>query len=98
MNYVFKDREITMAFEAKDALDDYEQIEITNMTKNIMYNSDLDRLLFNKETEEMLILEKIGNSKLLKASSWKNAIYIWVKALKDLHNIDEKNILKRVLK
>lgn len=104
--YVFKDEDLTIVLEAKEVIDDYGQIEVIDMKRNLAYNRQLDKLFYSREFEEFLVIEKANesDSKLSKIRDWNTALKAWNTALKAwknammiIHNIDEKDILKRFL-
>ncbi|MFW6281979.1 MAG: hypothetical protein ACOC1O_04210 [bacterium] len=99
MYYIFTDEAVTMVIEAEEIIDDYGQIEIYNMTRRLLYNSESDRLLYRKEKEEWGVIEKASekNSKLDIESTWNEAVENWVVALELIHNLTKHDIIKRAI-
>lgn len=97
--YVFTDKIMTMVIEAQEVIDDYEQIEISDMTKNILYNSERNKIYYNDDKEEFLVIEKESekNSKLEIVSNWDRGIEKWITALELVHNLTKYDIIKKIM-
>lgn len=98
--YIFVDPEVIIAIKAEEVIDEYEQIEIINMSKNLLYNTQMDKIFFNNEKEllKLFILEKTSReSTLYDADNWHEAVGIWTVSMEE-EGIDKHSILKKVLK
>ena len=88
-----------MAIEAEEVVDDYEQIEISNMTRRLLYNSENDRLLYRKEKEEWGVIGKASekDSWLVEEPNWIEVLENWTSALEPIHGLTKLDIIKRVI-